>query len=95
VRVTPQEASILAYTTIVVTALAGAFHAPWWAVMAGGCILTLISITDDHKYQIPEDDRSGYGAMVTLATGGSFLIGCTAATAAFLLGRLSGLVWGL
>ena len=40
---------MIAYLTIVTTAFAALAGAPWWAAVICGCLLTLISITEQQK----------------------------------------------
>ena len=40
---------MIAYLTIVTTAFAALAGAPWWAAVDCGCLLALISITEQQK----------------------------------------------
>jgi hypothetical protein len=37
---------LLAFTAILATCVAGIIHFSWWAAIAGGCIIALISLSN-------------------------------------------------
>ena len=85
---------MLAYLTIVTTAFAALAGAPWWAAVICGCLLTLISITEQQKLAARFE---GIGASHVLSMAGiaSLGNGLMAGGAAFLLGRVSGWACGI
>lgn len=76
---------MLAYLAIVSTSVAALAGAPWWAAVACGCLLTLMSIAE----------QQGRTTSSRVAAGGHLVGGMTAGAAAFLLGRASGWLWGI
>ena len=85
---------MLAYLTIVTTAFAALAGAPWWAAVVCGCLLTLISITEHQKLS-QRFEAIGATHVLSMAGMASLMDGLMAGGAAFLLGRVSGWVWGI
>ena len=79
---------MIAYLTIVTTAFAGLAGAPWWAAVACGCLLTLISVTE-HQKLAARFDAIGASHVLSMATIASFGNGLMAGGAAFLVGRMT------
>jgi hypothetical protein len=73
---------------------AGLLHAPWWAGVAGACLLALVSL-NVHRLEYARWAQSGdgVGQSSLLLTGA--LNAAAAAAAAFLAGRALGWVWGV
>jgi hypothetical protein len=74
--------------------MAGVFRVPWWAALAGSCLLALVSLTL-HRVEYARYAQTNN----TLAQSALFLSGAlnatVAATAAYLLGRGVGWFWGV
>ncbi len=85
---------MLAYLTIVTTAFAALAGAPWWEAVVCGCLLALISITEQQKHS-ERFEALGATHVLTAAGFASLSNGLMAGGAAYLLGRLSGLVRGI
>jgi hypothetical protein len=84
---------MLAYITILATAIAGLMHASWWAVLACGTILAIISDLDHQRW---ESELTGSARRLVLNSAAviSLSNGCLAGAAAYALGMLTGFVWG-
>jgi hypothetical protein len=84
---------MLLFTIVFATSLTGLLHVSWWAAIVGGCALALALLADDH------DEGLGLGevaATLSLAnTVSSLMISAAAATAAFGIGRITAVVWGV
>ena len=76
----------LAYVAVLSTIVAGVHQVSWWATIAGGCTLALISISNHYiAYSIPrEEARIGHTVMYLSSTFNA----ATISVAAFSLGRL-------
>lgn len=85
---------MLAYLTIVTTAFAAMAGAPWWVAVVCGCLLALISITEQQKYGAQFEDI-GATSILTAAGFASLGNGMVAGGGSFALGRVTGLVWGI
>ena len=85
---------MLAYLTILTTALAGLAGAPWWAAVICGCLLALISITEHQRFASRLEAVSATG-ILTAASFISLGHGLMAGGSAFLLGKFTGLFWEL
>ena len=83
-----------AYIAICVTAFAAMAGAPWWVAVVCGCLLALISITEQQKFAA-RFEAIGESHVLSMAGIASLGNGLMAGGAAFLLGRMSGLVWGI
>ena len=84
----------LAYSAILLTCVAGLLHASWWAVCAGAALLGLLSLADpqgSHAYFARVGARIAPSALFASTA----LNAVAAASAAYLLGRLIALLWGL
>ena len=85
---------MLAYLTILATALAGLLHASWWAAIACGSVLAIISIVEHRRWEW-ELMGTTRTAVLNSAAAASLVNGCLAGAAAYLLGLLTGMAWGL
>jgi hypothetical protein len=84
---------MLVYGIVGITALAGLINAPWWAAVAGGCLLILV-LSSGHARE-PAFGRSQ--TLVNDATRmmATIINGTAGAALAFAAGRGSALLWGL
>lgn len=84
---------MLVYAIVTVTALAGLINAPWWAAVAGACLLILV-LGSSHARATTF--RNGH-LLVSDATRMTATIvnGTSGAALAFAAGRGSALLWGL
>jgi hypothetical protein len=94
-RKMPIQAHMLpAFLAILAVITAGTLRMSWWAVVAGGCALALISLSSAHgsfaRYG-PAGSSIGLAAVLLSTT----LNAGVSATAAFVLGRFLGWCWGL
>ena len=83
-----------AHITICVTSFAAMAGAPWWVAVVCGCLLALISITVQQKLAA-RFEAIGESHVLSMAGIASLGNGLMAGGAAFLLGRLSGWMWGI
>lgn len=92
-RVTPRrELPLLLFSIVFATSLTGLLNVTWWAAVVGGCALALALIAEERD----EGLIAGATAALSLATTlSSLLIATGAAVAAFGLGRVTALVWGV
>jgi hypothetical protein len=86
--------SFFGLVVIAATCAAGLLRAPWWAGVAGACLLTLISL-NLHRLEYARWTQSSdaVGQSSLLVTGA--LNASAAAAAAFLAGRALAWVWGV
>lgn len=86
-------ARMLAYAIIIATAIAGLLGLSWWAAIACGSLLALISVVENQRW---ESQLLGRYRNVTLnsATLVSLANGCVAGAAAYFLGISTGVLWG-
>lgn len=84
---------MLAYSVIVATAVAGLVGMNYWAAIACGSVLALISIVEHQRW---EAGLTGSYRKIALnaATITSMVNGCLAGTAAYVLGLATRLIWG-
>lgn len=80
------------HTIVFTTGLAGLFHAPWWAAVAGACTLILYLLVEDQDFSLEHVRRSSW---VTAHTASSVAIGLIAGPLAFGAGQLAAFVWGV
>ncbi len=85
---------MVAYLTILTTAVAALAGAPWWVAVVCGCLLALISITEQSRLAA-RFEAIGAGSVLAMAHLSSLGNGLMAGGAAYLLGRLSGWAWGI
>ena len=85
---------MIAYLTIVTTAFAAMAGAPWWVAVVCGCLLALISITEQQKLAARFE---AIGATHVLSAAGiaSLGNGLMAGGAAYVGGWVLRLVWGI
>ncbi len=78
---------MIAYVTIVTTAFAALAGAPWWVAVVCGCLLALISITEQQKLAMRFE---AIGAMHVLSVAGiaSLGNGLMAGGAAYAIGAV-------
>lgn len=84
----------IAYLSIVSTAFAALAGAPWWAAVVCGCLLALISITEQQKLAA-RFEAIGASHVLSMAGIASLGNGLMAGGATFLLSRVSGWAWGI
>ena len=80
---------MLAYLIIVSIAVAGMMQAHWWAAIAGGCVLALLTIVEQRAVTIPSSLPEHSSTALSLMNGS------VAAVVAFAAGRASGWIWGI
>lgn len=85
---------MLAYAIILSTALSGLVGLPWWTIVVGAAGLILVSMSEHLQYRSPWG-RAVTAEVMSLSTVASAVNGSIAVSAAFLLGRLSAVVWGI
>jgi len=79
---------------IAATCAAGLLRAPWWAGVAGACLLALISL-NLHAMEYARSAQNGDGVGQSLLLVASALNASAAAAAAFLTGRVMAWFWGV
>jgi hypothetical protein len=83
-----RKADSIAFIVILAVCLAGAFKAPWWAVMAGASVLVLLSLGQSWRAKtahVPD----------TVQLAASSLNGAAIAASAFVSGHGLAWVWGI
>lgn len=85
---------LVAYTILLMIALAGMMHAQWWAICAGSCMLILISLV---RRQLAGNRFAAFerGVSDPVLILSSVINGSAAAGTAFAFGHFTGWVWGL
>ena len=83
--------SATAFVVLLSTSIAGALHAPWYAGLAGACLLVLISLYSQRAASLPQW-RGVSDPMLVLS---SILNAAAAAAAVFIFGHLARWIWGL
>jgi hypothetical protein len=87
----PSQA-VLAYAALLGICSAGALHLSWWAAVAGGCVLALISVSN-HPVAL-RAVGAGEAPFATLLLS-SVLNATMTSAAALAAGRIIGWVWGI
>jgi hypothetical protein len=83
---------VLAFATIFATCVAGILHYSWWAALAGGCVLALISISNHPlAYRALGGGQSVAGVLLF----SSFFNAAVISAAALAAGRAIGWAWGI
>jgi hypothetical protein len=86
--------SLFGLAIVAATCAAGMLRAPWWAGVAGACLLALISLSV-HKLEYARyarmTDHVGQSSLLLSAV----LSASAAGAAAFLAGRAIGWLWGV
>jgi len=83
---------LLAFFTILGTCTAGILHLSWWAALAGGCILALISMSNHPvAYRALSGGASSSGVPLFSSLFNAFIVSAGALAA----GRAIGWVWGV
>lgn len=80
----------VAYGILLATCIAGVFHAPWWAAVAGACSLALMSLMV-RTASVPQM-RTISEPVIVLA---SVLNAFAAASGVFIFGHVARWLWGL
>ena len=83
---------LLAFTAILATCVAGIIHLSWWAAIAGGCIIALISLSNR---PVSYRALSGSASPPALLVISSLFNATITSTGALLAGRLIGWAWGV
>ena len=85
---------MLVYLIVLLTVVAGMMQMPLWAALAGACVLTLAMIAERRGLTATPTglDDENAEPIATLAT---LLNGSAAASAAFVLGRVTAWLWGI
>src|SRR5262249_38383784 len=83
-RILKGRTNLLAYLVILLITFAGMMQVHWSAAVAGGCILVLLPLVETSTGVRESDARR-------LA----LINGASAASAAFVLGRATGWLWGI
>ena len=89
----PRSINVIAFLTILAVCLAGALHVSYWAVVAGACILALLSITNRERAVSLASKGTVGGSAILLAS--STMNAAAIASAALIMGRGIGWVWGV
>jgi hypothetical protein len=83
---------VLAFATILAICVAGILHYSWWAALAGGCVLALISISNHaFAYRALGGGELTAGALLF----SSFFNAAVISAAALAAGRTIGWAWGI
>lgn len=77
---------MLLYLLVAVTVLAGWTGAPWWAAVAGACMMALVLFQEEMRTEPPPGDEATWELAETIT---NVLIGSATAALAFVCGRLS------
>ena len=86
--------SFFGLLVIAATCAAGLLRAPWWAGVAGACLLALISL-NLHAMEYARSAQSGDGVGQSSLLVASALNASAAAAAAFVTGRVLAWLWGV
>jgi hypothetical protein len=81
----------VAYLILLGTCVAGVAHAPWWAVCAGACSLTLLSLLTTRAALVPRLRTISEPILVF----SSVLNAAAVASAAYIFGYAARWFWGL
>jgi hypothetical protein len=84
---------MLIYAIVGVTALAGLINAPWWAGIAGACLLVLALSQGHHRE--PAYDQGGTVVTDVHRITSTIITSVCGAVLAYAAGRGSALLWGL
>jgi hypothetical protein len=82
----------LAFATILAVCTAGIMQLSWWALVAGTCVLTLISVSNHAVTYRALGGAEGAGTILMLS---SLLNASAISAAALLIGRGIGWLWGV
>lgn len=84
--------SVLAFTALLAACVAGVLHYSWWAAVASGCILALISISNHPQgYGVLGGSQASTGVLLF----SSFFNAAVVSAAALAAGRAIAWVWGI
>ena len=86
--------AVLAFSTLLITCVAGMLHANWWAACAGACGMVLISLVE-RQYAGNRYSLLHRGISDPVLVLSSLLNGSVAAAAAFGFGHVTGWMWGV
>ena len=86
--------NFLGLLVIAATCAAGLLRAPWWAGVAGACLLALVSL-NLHAMAYARSAQSGDGVGQSSLLVAGALNASAAAAAAFLTGRILAWFWGV
>lgn len=85
--------AVIAFAAIIATCLAGAFQWSWWAPVAGGAVLALLSITNHSlHYSLLGGGGSSTQRILMLSSGMNAVV---ISIAAMIIGRLIGSAFGV
>lgn len=82
----------LAFATILAVCTAGILQLSWWALLAGACVLALISISNHGVVYRALGGTDGAGAILVLS---SLLNASAISAVALVIGRGIGWLWGV
>ena len=83
---------VLAFLTILATCTAGILHLSWWAALAGGCVLALVSISNQPvAYRALSGGTSASGILHFSSLFNAFIVSAGSLAA----GRAIGWAWGV
>lgn len=85
---------MLAYAIIVATALTGLVGLPWWTIVLGAIGLTLVSMSEHVTYR-SRSSRVATADVLSATSFASLANGGLAAGAAFVLGKVTAVMWGI
>jgi hypothetical protein len=83
---------LLAFAAILATCIAGIIHVSWWAALAGGCTLALISLSN---HPVTYRALSGSASSSAILVFSSLFNATITSAGALLAGRLIGWAWGV
>ena len=81
------------YLVVLVTAIIGLVHAPWWAALPGGILLTSFVVLDQQQLR-PRFNSVDSTDLLAIAGLAALPIGFGGAAAAFALGRATAWLFG-
>ena len=81
-----------AYLTILAVAILGALNSPWYLLLLGAAVLTLVALRNQRQYQ-PRFAALGIGGLLETAAYASAAHAILAALAAYALGVFSRLIF--
>lgn len=83
---------VLAFAALLAACVAGVLHYSWWAALASGCVLALISISN---HPLGYHFLGGSQASTSVLLFSSFFNAAVISTAALAAGRAIAWAWGI
>ena len=89
-----RPSNALAFLTILAVCFAGAMRASWWVALVGMCLLVLVSL--NNRWRVRGFGLGGVSAIADPVQFAASIINAGAITSAsFVLGQITGAVWGI